>query len=156
MNELIHIDELDRRILRIVQVEGDISNAALAERVGASAASCWRRLRALEEAGVLGPTVRLLAPAAIDRGLDAICQIRIKSHDVSAREEFEKFVMLWDEIMECYSMSGEWDYQLRIVVADVRAYEEFLMQHLLRHPAVASSASHFALKRIKYTTAMPV
>lgn len=156
MSETCHIDELDRRILRILQREGDISNAALAERVGASAASCWRRIRALEDGGVLGRTVRLLNPSAIARELDVVCQVRMKSHDHPAREEFERFVAQWDEIMECYSMSGEWDYQLRIVVADVRAYEEFLMQRLLRHPAVAASTSHFALKRIKYTTAMPV
>lgn len=153
---MVHLDAVDRKILRIIQERGDISQAALAEEVGASAASCWRRVKALEAANVLGPVVRLLNPAAIGRELDVMCQVRMKSHVTEARQEFERFVESREEIMECYSMSGEWDYQLRVVVQNVREYEEFLMRKLLGHPAIASSASHFSLKRIKYKTAMPV
>ena len=150
------IDLLDRKILRVLQREGDISHAALAEKVGASTASCWRRIRALESAGILGPTVRLLDPVVIGRGLDVLCQVRMKTHDAAARKDFENFIDGHEEVMECYSMSGEWDYLLRVVVADVRDYERFLMRELLNHGAVAGSASHFALNRIKYTTALPV
>lgn len=156
MKQTHQLDALDRKILRVMQRRGDISHALLAEEVGASPASCWRRIKALEKAGVLGATVRLLDPHAIGRGLDVLCQVRMKSHEISARQEFERLVAAHDEIMECYSMSGEWDYLLRIVVADVRDYERFLMRELLNQGAVAASASHFALNRIKYTTAMPV
>lgn len=156
MDDLVHMDSLDRKILRALQSRGDMSNAELAEQVGASPASCWRRVKALDTAEVLGPTVRLLNPYAIGRGLDVICQVRMKSHEGKARDEFEQFVAGRDEVMECFSMSGEWDYLLRVVAADVRDYERFLMRELLTHPSVASSTSHFALKRVKYTTAMPV
>jgi Lrp/AsnC family transcriptional regulator len=150
------LDSLDRRLLQAVQRQGDLSHAALAEAVGTSPASCWRRLKALEDAGVLGPAVRLLDPAALGLALDAVCQVRMKTHDAQARGSFEQFVMTRDEVLECLSMSGEWDYQLRIVVRDMAQYEHFLMHALLRHPAVATSASHFALKRIKATTQLPV
>ncbi|MEX6724996.1 Lrp/AsnC family transcriptional regulator [Parapedomonas caeni] len=156
MNEHHNLDAIDRQILRVLQRHGDISHAALAEQVGASAASCWRRIRALENAGVLGPTVRLLNPQAVGRDLDVICQVRMRAHDMQARANFERFIDSHREIMECYSMSGEWDYLLRIVVSDVRDYERFLMRELLSHPAVATCASHFALSRVKFTTELPV
>jgi Lrp/AsnC family transcriptional regulator len=150
------LDPLDRRILRVLQRDATISHADLAAEVAASPASCWRRIKALDAAGVLGPAVRLLDPVKIGRGLDAICQVRMKSHSAEMRSGFEAFVHQHPEVMDCYSMSGEWDYLLRIAVANVRDYERFLMQTLLNHPAVAGSSSHFALSRVKYTTAMPV
>lgn len=151
-----NLDELDRRILRVLQQRGDISQAELAQDVAASAASCWRRVRALEASGVLREHVRLVDPYLVGRGLDVICQVRMKSHEPQARKSFEELVQAHDQVMECLSMSGEWDYLLRIVVGDVRQYEAFLMQEVLRHPSVATTASHFALKRVKYTTSIPV
>ena len=153
---MVHLDPLDRKILRLLQKRADLSQAALAEEVGSSPASCWRRIKALEDAGVLGPTVRLLNPRAIGKNLDAICQVRMKAHDQASRAAFEEFVGQQEEVLECLSMSGEWDYQLRITVGNVEDYEDLLMRRLLSHPAVATSATHFALKRIKYTTAVPV
>ena len=150
------MDQIDRRILRLLQRRGNISNAELAESVGASAASVWRRVKSLEAAGVIGATVRLLNPDAVGRNLDVICQVRMKHHHGDARAEFERFAAGHDEIMECYSMSGEWDYLLRVMVADVADYERFLMRELLAQPSVATSASHFALNRVKYSTALPV
>lgn len=155
MND-IALDAVDRQILQVLQRQADISHAALAEKVGASSASCWRRIKALEAAGVLGKTVRLVEPEAIGRGLNVFCQVRMKSHDPVARRDFERFVESHDEVLECYSMSGEWDYLLRVVAADVRDYERFLMHGILTHEAVANSSSHFALKSVKYTTALPV
>jgi len=151
-----NLDALDRRILRAVQVHGDISQADLAERVATSPASCWRRLKALEDDGILRATVRLVDPERVGKGLDVICQVRMKSHATNARAEFEKFAIEHDKIMDCYSMSGEWDYLVRVIVHDVREYEEFLMRELLAQESVATSASHFALKRVKSTTAVPV
>lgn len=150
------LDAADRRLLRIVQSAADIGHAALAEQAGLSTASCWRRLKALEQAGILGPAVRLVPPERLGFNLDIICQVRMKSHDGDARRSFEEFVERRDEIMECYSMSGEWDYLLRIVATDVAHYEQLLMKGVLGHPAVATSASHFSLKRIKYKTSLPV
>ena len=155
-NQVRKLDALDRRILRTVQREGNISQAELAERVSTSPASCWRRLKALEDDGVLRETVRLVDTAKVGKGLDVICQVRMKSHAIDARAQFEKFALGHDKIMDCYSMSGEWDYLVRVIVHDVREYEEFLMRELLAQDSVATSASHFALKRVKSTTAVPV
>lgn len=147
---------LDRRILRELQADATLSSADLAARVGSSAASCWRRIKALEAAGVLGPTVRLLNPGALAQSVTVLCNVRMRSHAREVRGAFEDFVHGREEIIECYSMSGEWDYLLRIVARDVADYERFLMRFLLDHPAVGGASSHFALSLTKYTTALPV
>jgi Lrp/AsnC family transcriptional regulator len=139
-----------------LQENADQSQAALAEQVGASAASVWRRVRALEEAGVLKGAVRLVDPAKVGRGVSVICQLRMRSHAAEERGRFEAFVRTHAEIAECFAMSGEWDYLLRVVVRDVADYERFLMGELLRHPTVATASSHFALSEVKRTTAVPV
>lgn len=151
-----HLDELDRRILRELQRDAGATTAALAERVGASQSVCWRRIRALEEVGVLRALVRLVVPARVGRGVNVMLQVRLRSPAPDLRRDFETFLCARVEVMECYAMSGEWDYQMRVVVADVADYERFLMREILNHPNVATSASHFALNEVKYTTAVPV
>jgi Lrp/AsnC family transcriptional regulator len=150
------LDAIDRRIVARLQADATLSHADLAEEVGASAASCWRRIKALEAAGVFVGTVRLVNPTSIGRGVNVLCNIRMHNHALSARQEFESFVDGRPEIVECFSMSGDWDYLLRIVVADVAGYNQFLMQTLLGHPSVAGGSSHFALSMTKYTTALPI
>lgn len=150
------MDEVDRRILARLQEDASLSHADLGERVGASAASCWRRVKALETAGVLTRTVRLVDPHAVGRGVNVLCNIRMRSHAVEDRQSFERFVDGRAEVVECFSMSGDWDYLLRIVVADVADYNHFLMETLLSHPSVAGGSSHFALSMTKYTTALPI
>lgn len=152
----MNIDAIDRRILEQLQADASLSSAELAERVGCSAASCWRRVKSLEAAGILGPAVRLLDPQALGRAVNVLCNVRVRSHTREVRSAFEDFVRERCEVMECYSMSGEWDYLLRIVVADVADYERFLMRVLLEHPSVGAAASHFALSQTKYTTALPL
>ncbi len=156
MKRRVQIDEVDQQLLRALQRDASLSVASLAEQVGASAASCWRHIRALEESGILRKAVRLVNPQLIGRGVNVVCQVRVKSHSLEVRNSFEQFVASQDEIMECYSMSGEWDYLLRIVTGDVVSYDRFLMRSLLGHPAVATAASHFALNQVKYTTALPL
>jgi Lrp/AsnC family transcriptional regulator len=89
-------------------------------------------------------------------GVNVLCNVRARSHAVEARTNFEEFVLERPEILECFSMSGDWDYLLRIVARDVASYESFLMRTLLNHPNVASASSHFALSVTKYTTAIPI
>ncbi len=156
MKNVAQLDEIDRKLLRALQHDASLSHAALAEQVGASPASCWRRIKALETAGVLGASVRLVDPEKVGRGVNVMCQLRMKSHATAQRQEFEAFLRGRPEIMECHSMSGEWDYLMRVVVADVAGYERFLMGTLLNHPNVANAASHFALSQVKYSTAMPI
>ena len=156
MKEASQLDEIDRKLLRALQDDAGLSHAALAEMVGASPASCWRRIKALEEAGVLKALVRLVDPTKVGRGVSVMVQVRMKSHAQTERLDFEAFLKTRPEILECYSMSGEWDYLMRIVVEGVADYERFLMRQVLSHPNVATSASHFALSQVKYTTAVPV
>ena len=156
MSAARELDGIDRKLLAELQRDASLSHAELAERVGASTASCWRRIRALETDGVLGRHVRLVNSALIGRGVHVLCHVRMKSHSAEATEAFENFVAARDEISECYSMSGDWDYLLRILVADVEDYNHFLMRIVLRHPSVATGSSHFALAQVKYTTAVPL
>ncbi|MGE8410351.1 MAG: Lrp/AsnC family transcriptional regulator [Pseudomonas sp.] len=150
------LDSLDRRILRALQADASLNGTALAEAVDSSPASCWRRVRSLEERGILQGTVRLVDRRAVNRDVDVMCSLRLKSHGEQDAEAFERFVAVQDNILECYTVSGEWDYLLRIVAADIRDYEAFLMRTLLRHPSVATASSQFALSRVKYSTAVPV
>ncbi|MBB3953684.1 Lrp/AsnC ligand binding domain-containing protein [Novosphingobium sediminicola] len=156
MKQEYRLDPIDLRIIDALQHDGSLSHAELGERVGTSSASCWRRIKALEAAGILTATVRLVDPDKIGRGVNVFCNIRVRHHAQEVRRPFEEFVRARPEVVECFSMSGEWDYLLRIVVADVADYENFLMRTLLEHPAVGAAASHFALSMTKYTTALPV
>jgi DNA-binding Lrp family transcriptional regulator len=151
-----HLDLVDRRIVGELQRDATLSHAALAEKVGASPASVWRRVRNLEKEGVLGKTVRLANPEALDRSVNVLCQVRMTRQTVEARTEFEQFIQSRAEIVECYAMSGEWDYLLRIAVRDVADYDRFIMRGVLAHPSVANAASNFALRQVKYTTEIPV
>jgi Lrp/AsnC family transcriptional regulator len=150
------LDQVDRRILTLLQEDANLSHAELAERVGASSASCWRRIKALETAGYLLGAVRLVNPAMVGRDVNVLCSVRMRSHTQDARDAFEAFVRGQPEVVACFSMSGEWDYLLRIVVADVADYNNYLMRQLLGHPTVAGASSHFALALVKHTTALPV
>lgn len=150
------LDPIDRKLLNELQHDASLSHAELAQRVGASTASCWRRIRALEADGVLLKPIRLVDASRIGRGVNVLCHIKIRNHSTQTTEEFENFVASREEIMECYSMSGDWDYLLRILVEDVEDYNRFLMRTVLRHPSVATGSSHFALAQVKYTTAVPI
>ena len=153
---MFQMDAIDRRIVRELQRDASLSHAALAERVGASAASVWRRVRALEAEGVLGKAVRLASAAELGRPVNVLCQVRMTRQTVEARSDFEDFIQSREEIVECYAMSGEWDYLLRISVRDVADYDRFIMRGVLAHPSVANAASNFALRQVKYTTEIPV
>jgi Lrp/AsnC family transcriptional regulator len=150
------IDLIDRRILAALQRDAAITHAELAEKVGASTASCWRRIKALEAAGILLETVRLVDAESVGRRVNVLCNVRMRSHEPGARAAFEEFARSSPEVMECFSMSGDWDYLLRILVADVADYERFLMRSLLGHASVATASSHFALGLIKHSSAIPV
>ena len=156
VKETDQLDDCDRRIIRELQRDAGLSQAALAERVGASPASVWRRVRQLEKDNVLGKTVRLASPEALGRAVNVLCQVRMTRQSVEARAEFEAFIQSRAEIVECYAMSGEWDYLLRIAVRDVADYDRFVMRGVLAHPSVANAASNFALRQVKYTTEIPV
>jgi DNA-binding Lrp family transcriptional regulator len=156
MTNPVILDSLDCKIIAEVQRNAALSNADLAERVGSTGPSCWRRIRQLEEAGVLKGAVRLADARLLGQGVTVLCEVRMRDYSAECIEAFDAFVQREARIMECYSMSGEWDYLMRIVASDVSDYDRFLMRVLLKHPSVGGASSHFALSVTKYETALPV
>lgn len=155
MKNSVKLDSLDRRIVAELQRDGSLSNAELADRVGSTGPSCWRRVKALEDRGILKGAVRLADPEMLGQAVNVLCDVRMKSYSSESMQAFEQFVQDHPQIMECYSMSGEWDYLMRIVASDVSDYEHFLMRTLLKHPSVSGASSRFALSVTKYKTDLP-
>lgn len=150
------LSDLDRRILAALQKDASGSMQDLARATNSSPATCWRRLKALEERGVIGPPVRHVDPAAVGRGMDAFVQVRMKSQDAGARSGFQRAMKAEPSITEVYSISGEWDYLLHLIVRDIADLEDILMRRVLEHPNVAGTATMFVLRRIKRDWQVPV
>lgn len=150
------LDEIDRRILAVLQENARVTNVELAAAAGISASPCWRRVRELEETGVIARYVTLVDPGAVGLPVSVFIQVSLEKQVEAALEEFERVILSRPEVMECYLMTGDADYLLRVVVADLEAYERFLMAHLTRVSGVANIRSSFALKQVKYRTALPV
>jgi len=131
-------------------------NAALADRVGLSAAPCLRRVRALEESRVIRKYAALLDPVAVNLGVTVFVQISLDLQVEGRLELFERAIMRRPEVLECYLMTGDADYLVRVVVPDVAAYERFLKDSLTRIEGVAGIKSSFALKQVKYSTVLPI
>lgn len=152
----IALDEIDRRILEQLQDKARVSNVELADRVGLSPAPCLRRVRALEKAGVIRKYVTLLEPAAVDLAVTVFVQIRLDLQIEGRLDIFEEAILRRPEVLECYLMTGDSDYLLRVVVSNVAMYERFLSESLTRIGGVAGIKSSFALKEVKYLTALPL
>lgn len=150
------LDEIDRRILTALQHDGRLTNQDLAARVGISPSPCWRRVRALETAGVIKAYAALVDPGSIGLDVSVFTQVSLDRQGEKNLQVFEQAVGAWPEIMECYLMTGDADYLLRVVVPDLAAYEKFLMQKLTRIPGIASIKSSFALRSVKYRTDLPI
>jgi Lrp/AsnC family leucine-responsive transcriptional regulator len=150
------LDAADLRILRALQTEGRISNADLAERVGLSPSPCLRRVRLLEEAGIIKQYVALLDPAQIGLPVTAFVRVRLERQDDRQLARFEEAVRELPEVMECYLMTGESDYQLRILVQSLAHFEDFLRLRLTTIPGISAVTSSFALREVAYRTALPL
>ena len=150
------LDTIDRRILAALQENARVTNVELAEASGVSASPCWRRVRELERTGVISRYVTLVDPSSVGLPVSVFIQVSLEKQVETALEDFERVVLERPEVMECYLMTGDADYLLRVVVADLEAYERFLMDHLTRIPTVANIRSSFALKQVKYRTALPL
>lgn len=156
MKGIDQLDDFDRRILRALQADADLSMAELGERVGLSHTPCWRRVKKLEEAGFIRGRVVVLDPEKLDLSVNVFVEVHLAAHDEASLNAFEDAVQQIDEIVECYTVSGEKDFLLRVVVPDVAAYEKLLKQQLVHVPAVGSLSSTFALRQVKYTTKLPL
>jgi Lrp/AsnC family transcriptional regulator, leucine-responsive regulatory protein len=152
----VELDRIDRRILSVIQQDARISNADLAREVDLSPSPCWRRLRALQEAGVIRQHVSLLDSDAVGLPVSVFVSVSLDKQIEDNLARFESAVRERPEVMECYLMTGEADYLLRVVVPDLRAYERFVLERLTRIPGVANIKSSFALKQVSYKTALPL
>ena len=149
-------DKKDLQILKILQEQARISNSALAQHVGLSPSPCWRRVRALEDAGVIQQYVALVSAKSVGLPINVFATVTLDKQIESALEAFETSVTKRPEVMECYLMTGEFDYLLRVVVPDLEAYEHFLLEHLTRIKGIASIKSSFSLKQVCYKTTLPL
>jgi len=150
------LDRITWRILDRLQRNARISNADLAREVGLSPSPCLRRVRELEHSGVIKDYVTLLEPAEVGLPISVFVQVTLERQVERALETFEHAMLDRAEVMECYLMTGDADYLLRVVVANIEAYEGFLKEHLTRVPGVSGIKSSFALNQVKYRTALPL
>lgn len=152
----IRLDEIDHRILTQLQANARITNADLARAVGLSPSPCLRRVRDLERNGTISRYVALVNPAAVGLPVSVFVQVTLERQIETALESFEAAVSKRPEVMECYLMTGDSDYLIRIVVASIDDYERFLVNELTTIPGVSSIKSSFALKRVTYRTDLPL
>ena len=150
------LDVIDRQILENLQNDARMRNVELAEKVGLSPSPCLRRVGNLEETGVIRGYATLVDAEAVGLPVSVFVSVTLEKQIEKALEKFEKEIRARPEVMECYLMTGDADYLLRVVTADLGAYERFLIEHLTRIPGVASIKSSFALKQVAYRTALPI
>jgi DNA-binding Lrp family transcriptional regulator len=153
---LEELDAIDRKILRVLQEDAGLANTDLAERVGLSSAPCWRRVKRLEDLGIISRRVAILNPEALGLEIVVFASVKLARHDQSSLLAFENAVKNFDQVTECYTVSGGMDFLLRIVTTDMRSYEKFLREHILQLPAVTEAHSRFVVTQVKYTTALPL
>lgn len=153
---MLRLDEVDRAILRLVQGEGRLSNAELAERVGLSASACHRRVKALEGDGVIQRYAAILNADRVGRGLTVIVLVTLENQRRETMERFEAAVAELDEVMECYLTTGAEDYLLRLQVRDARDYERVHRERLSGLPGAARLVSNIAMRTVFARTALPV
>ena len=151
----MNLSSSDRRLLDALQQDVTLNQIELAERAGLSRTSVWRRIRELEEAGVIESRVALLNPRSLGLQIHVLLSVTMVEHSDKIRQSFEAHVEDLPEVMECFSVSGERDYLLQIISRDMESYNEFLNTKILHHPSVRSASSSFALRRVKYTTNLP-
>ncbi len=150
------LSRTDLRLLAELQRDTTRNQSELAEIVGMSRTSCWRRIRDFEDAGIIDRQVALLNPKKAGFNLEVLLFVAMTEHSDENRKSFERHVSLLPEVMECFSVSGDRDYLLQVIAKDMESYNDFLNAEILRHKAVQSASSTFVLRRVKYSTALPL
>ena len=156
MDSALTLDGFDRRILALLQVDCSLSVAEIADKVGLSASPCWRRIKRLEDEGVILRRAAVLDPERLGLGLMVFAHVKLSAHGRQNLSQFEAAVSDLPPVIECFTVSGEFDYLIKIVLADMRGYETFLRQGLLQMPAVQEVHTSFVITRVKATTALPL
>jgi DNA-binding Lrp family transcriptional regulator len=152
----MNLDTIDLRILAELQKDSSLTNVELARRVHLSPSPCLTRVKALEAEGVIQRYVALTDPKALGLGLNVFINISLKEQSKVALAEFERRIAEHDEVMECYLMTGDSDYLIRVAVADIGALEKFILNQLTPIPGIEKIRSSFALKQVRYKTALPL
>ena len=154
------IDKLDKAILRRLQANGRETSDVIGEQVGLSPSAVLRRVKRLEESGVIDRYVALVQPETVGLGLTAYLNVRLEKYSETSKRNpmdvFRASVQTWPEVVECVSLTGEMDYLMRVVVADMQHYSRFIMDTLLKHPSVQDCKTSFVMDRVKVTTAVPL
>lgn len=150
-----HLDKTDLKILQVLQENGRLSNVELAERVALSPSPCLRRLKQMEDAGIISSYAALLSPLKLDLGLQVIIRVHTDKSP-QARADFARAVHGWPQILHCLALTGEADYLLMGYFTDMEAFAHFVLEELLSQPGVQDAKSSFVLKEIKSTTALPL
>lgn len=156
MSVKTHLDETDVQILHLMQTDGRITNAELAKRVGLSPPSVLQRVRALEKAGLIRGYVALLDPERLGLKITALVMISLSLHQEQPIERFRRSIQDIAEITECYHVSGDFDFLLKVVVRDMRAYEVFLREKLSKIKGIGKISTNFVLATTKQTTQIPL
>lgn len=149
------MDDIDRKILGLLQKDATLSTAEIAEMVGLSTTPCWRRIQILEQEGFITRRVALVDRSKVNVPLDVFVAIRTNEHNFEWLDEFARIVCEFPQVVELYRMSGEVDYLMRVVVPDMTAYDTFYKE-LIKKVQLTDVSSSFAMERIKYTTALPL
>jgi Lrp/AsnC family transcriptional regulator, leucine-responsive regulatory protein len=150
------LDTIDLKILQSLQADARLTNVELANQVGLSPSPCLNRVRALEKSGYISRYVTLLDPLRVGLKVSVFIQVTLEKQIEPALETFERAIRERPEVMECYLMTGDADYLLRVVVPDLQALEHFILAFLSKVPGVGNIRSSFALKQVKYQTALPL
>jgi Lrp/AsnC family transcriptional regulator len=150
------LDRIDRRILDVLQREGALPVAEVAARIGLSTTTCWRRIQALEQAGVIRGRVAVLDRTALGLDVTIFAHVKLSTQGRDAIAAFAGAIRERPEVLDCYTTMGEWDFMLRIVTRDIKAYEAFYLDHLSKLPYVQSINSSVTVTVIKETTALPL
>jgi DNA-binding Lrp family transcriptional regulator len=152
----MQLDAIDLRILAQLQEDGSLTNVELARRVHLSPSPCLARVKALEAAGVIERYVALASAKQLGLGLNVFINISLKTQSKEALAEFERRIAEHDPVMECYLMTGDSDYLIRVAVPDIAALERFILEQLTPIPGIEKIRSSFALKQVRYKTALPL
>lgn len=152
----MRLDDTDRQILALLQDDSSITNVKLADRLGLAPATTLERVRKLERAGVIRRYVALVDADKVDMGLMAFVEVQLASHASRGVDGFQESVLQLEEVLECYHLTGETDYMLKVAVPNIEAYERFLLEELTKLPNVGRLHTSVVLSTIKHDTKLPV
>jgi len=156
MTQTADLDRTDLALLAVLQDQGRIANAELAERVKLSASACLRRVQRLEREGVIGGYSAQVDPERIGLGLQAFVRVQLRHHDAASIAAFAEFVNQWDEVVACHALTGDMDYLLQVAVRDLEHFSRFLLDRLLNQAGVADVNSSFVLRTVKAFRGLPL